>query len=587
MSVLPKGVASDSVVARSDRQGNHTRPCWVRMGQSVTNRPQGQRALERMVLSLCLSLSCAVISASLIIVARLPFEFAGPVVVALAVGLIGLCFLTKPKLTISAEKLRGAPRYWLPVALSLFHLTLWAIYLVDYPYFPNTEPPDALWHAGITLSILQGAFTTPFSQSGFAGGAHILFAFASSYFDVGVIFAERVTAAIVESLSVLVAYCLFHRILPSKQAANYASVAFAIIVPAGFVYYASVGAYPNIVGDFFVLTSLLVAVAISARITIGSLVTAVVVETITLISHVSALIFLLVVVCFSLAVFNNYRSKFRGYMLSNLGFFFVPLGAVLAAPFLVMREFSYVTGFYLDLHNDLAVVLGAWVHNYLFLAGSINCMFLMAAFVWAMMKMRSSIWPMFLTSWFGLLIILVFIGTEDWRMVLLSFVPGAGLLGILLSKVQKVLERAIARKIRALRTRRVTIVALMLVLIVILSAGGPSAYALSHAFSNGQSTRQRNIYDSMVWLQSNTPPNTTVASVGFPLEYRYLLIVTTRGYAGDFQLNAAEILKHQSPVQFSYVAVSSGFIGLNTFYASNSYRVEYQNADVVIFRIVA
>jgi len=525
------------------------------------------------------------ISSCLIIVARLPFQFVGYGVLVLAVGLTLTWLHAKPTLVLSVGKLRELSQYWLPVVLFLFHLILWTIYLVSYPYFPNTEPPDAVWHAEITLSVLHGVFTTPIGPAGFAGGAHILFAFISAYFGVGVIFAERATAAFVESLSVLVAYCLFHRILPSNRAADYASVAFAVIVPAGFFYYSNLGAYPNIVGDFFVLTSLLFAVAIQARLTFASIVTVVIVESLALISHVSALIFLLLVVGFSLVVFTRFRPQFRGYMVSNLGFFLIPIAGVVVAPFLVMRELFYVSYFYLDLHNDLGLVLGVWIYNYFFLAGAVNFILLMAAFVWTIVKMRSRIWPAFLATWCSLLVVLVFIGTQDWRMVLLSFVPGAGLLGMLLSRVQEGLEKMALRMNRGVRIRRSVVISLMLVLVVIMAAEGPSAFALGHAFSNGQAARQGNIYDSMLWLQANTSPNSTVVSVAIPFEYRYLPIVANRNYAGDFHLNSTGIMKLQSSLAFNYIVVSTNFSALNTFYLSNSFRLEYQNPDVVIFLI--
>jgi len=542
-------------------------------------------AVEGVVLSLCLSLAAIMISSCLIIVARLPFQFVDYGVLVIAAGLTVVWLSTKPRLVVSGGKLRGLPKYWLPAALFLFHLILWAIYLVSYPYFPNTEPPDAVFHAEITLSVLHGAFTTPIGPTGFAGGAHILFAFVSTYFGVGVIFAERATAAVVESLSILVAYCLFRRILPSRLAADYASVAFAIIVPAGFVYYSNVGAYPNIVGDFFVLTSLLFAVAIQSRLTVASIVTVVVVESIALISHVSALIFLLLVVGFSFVVFIRFRSQFRGYVISNLGFFIIPIVGVIVAPFLVTRELSYVSGFYLDLHADWGLLLGEWIHNYLFLAGSVNFILLMVGFAWAILKLRSRIWPAFLTAWFSLLIVLVFIGTQDWRMVLLSFVPGAGLLGLLMSRVQEALENRVSPVIRGMQIRRIVVISLMLLFVVIMAAEGPSAFALGHAFSNGEGVRQRNIYGSMLWIQVNTSPNSVVASVAIPLEYRYLPVVANRSYAGDFSLNATGIMTLQSSSPFNYVAVSTNFNALNTFYLSNSFRLEYQNPDVVIFRI--
>jgi hypothetical protein len=546
---------------------------------------RGSNAFERVVLSLCMSIACVMLASVSIIVARLPFQFADYGLLVLAGALAWVWLFSKPKVVLSVGKLRQLSQYWLPMVLFVFHLVLWTTYLMNYPYFSNTEPPDAVWHAEITLSVLRGTFTTPIGPTGFAGGAHILFAFISSYFGVSVILAERVTAAFVESLSVLVAYCLFHRILPSRLAADYASVAFAIIVPAGFVYYANVGAYPNIVGDFFVLASLLVAVTIQARLTIASVVTAVVLESIALISHVSALIFLLLVVGFSLVVFAHFRSQFRGYVISTLGFFLIPIAGVVAAPFLVMRELSYVSFLYLDLHNDLALVLGTWIHNYLFLAGSVNFILIMAAFVWTIVKVRSRIGPAFLTAWFSLLIVLVFIGTQDWRMVLLSFVPGAGLLGMLLSRVQEALEKMALPRIRGVRMRRIVVISLMLGFVAIMAAQGPTAYALGHAFSNGQAARQNDVYDSMIWIQDNTSPKSVVVSVAIPLEYRYLPVVANRSYAGDFQLNSTGIMKLQSSLAFNYIAVSTNFSALNTFYLSNSFRLEYQNPNVVIFLI--
>ncbi len=549
----------------------------------------GQRAnaFERFVLSISLSVACALLASSLMIVARLPFEFVGYGILVLALGLLSVWLHSKPRVAVSTLKLKVLSRYWLPVMLFSFHLVLWTIYLINYPYFPTSEPIDAVWHAEITMSILHGSFTTPVGQAGFPAGAHILFAFVSAYFGVTVLTAERATAAFVESLSVLVAYCLFRRILPSKLSADYASVAFAVIIPAGLVYYARVGAYPNMVGDFFVLTSLLLAVTIQTKLTVSSVVTAFVVEVIALISHVSVLVFTMLVIGFSIVVFTKFRSQLRAYLISNMGFFLLPIAAIILASFLVTRELTYVSSLYLDLHSNIGLVLGVWLHNYLFLAGSLNFILVVTAFSWAVVKERMRIWSAFLAAWFAILFLLVFVGTQDWRMVLLSFVPGAGLLGIMLSRLQETLEKAVPSRIRALRIRRVTVTLLMLVLVVTLTTDGPSAFALSHAISNGQAARQGHIYDSMVWIQANTPPNSAVVSVGLQLEYRFLPIVTNLTYIGDFQLNASGILKLQSTFTFNYVTVSTAFSGLNTFYVSNAFRPAYQNPDVAVFLIVA
>jgi hypothetical protein len=500
-------------------------------------------------------------------------------------ALTGVWLRANPKIIVSAVKIRELSRYRFPVALFLFHMVLWTIYLISYPYFPNTEPPDAVWHAEITLSVLQGTFTTPIAQAGFAGGAHILFAFVSAYFGVGVIFAERVTAALVESLSVLVAYCLFHRLLRTKLAADYASLAYSIVIPAGLVYYARIGAYPNIIGDFFVLASILLAVLVQRKLTFSSVLTAVLVEGVALVSHVSVVIFAILVIGFSVAVFHLFRSQLRAYLTSNLGFFLFPAVAILAVPFLITRESGYILSNYFQIISttDLAVYSQVWLHNFLALPGPINFLLLLTGFVWALAKTRKRISPMFLITWFGFLWVLAFFATFSERLILLSFVPGAGLMGLDLAELHETIRRVTLPKIRVPQLRRISLGVLMLGLIIILTVSGPSPLEVSQVFAPGQAARQGQIYDSMVWIQTNTPPNSVVVSVGIPLEYRYLPILTNRTYMGDFQLNSTEILKLQSALHFNYVAVSTGFSGLTTFYASNAFRPAYQNADVVVF----
>jgi hypothetical protein len=255
-------------------------------------------------------------------------------------------------------------------------------------------------------------------------------------------------------------------------------------------------------------------------------------------------------------------------------------------PVAVNRELAYVSRLYLTFQNDLAVLMRVWLHNYLFLTGSINFILLVAAFVWAIVRLRNSFWPAFLAAWFTVLLLLVFIGTQDWRMVLLSFVPGAGLIGILLARLQESLEKTTLPKIHVQRIGGTAAKVLMLLLVVGLAANGPTAYALSHAFSTGQATTQTYIYDSMVWIQANSPLNSSVVSVGLPLEYRYLPLIANRTYFGDFQLNSTGILKLKSTVTFNYVVVSTTFKDLGTFNASNAFRIAYANPSVVVLLVI-
>lgn len=541
--------------------------------------------LERLVLSSCLGLATAVLIGSLIVVIHLQFSLAEALMVGCALALTLLSLYTKPKISFRKLTALQYSSYWLPAVLFVVHLTLWALYMNTYPYFSNTADPDVLWHWEITNSILAGANAGPIAARGFPVGAHILFAFVASYFQVNVLTAMRFTAAFVESFSVLVAYCLFHRLLSSKLAADYASVAYAIIIPAGLVYYAGLGAYPNIMGDFFVLTSFLMAVLVRGNLTFRSVATVVLVEGVALVSHVSAVIFALLVIVYSPFVFWAFRSQLRAYLLSNLGFFLFPAAAVLAASFLVGRVFNYIFSLYFQVVTNLTVYSQVWTHNFLFLPGPLNFVLLLAGFLWAVAKGRGSIWVMFLVAWFALLNGLVFFATFGDRLILLSFVPGAGLMGLILTEIHEAIQRIALPRISTPNLRRLLVPVVMLGLVAILAFNGPGPLYVSQVLAPGQAPMQRGIYESMLWIGANTTVGSSVASVGLWKWYRYLPLETNRSWVGDFQLGPDQMLKLRTSLNFSYIAVSTSFPGLPTFSSSDVLHVAYRNTDVIIFSL--
>jgi hypothetical protein len=202
------------------------------------------------------------------------------------------------------------------------------------------------------------------------------------------------------------------------------------------------------VGDFFVLVSLLLVVVIQNELTFRSVLTATLVAGIALVSHVSVPVFALVVVGFSLVVFRRFRSQLRVYLISTLGFFLFPALAILAVSFLVAREFGYISSNYFKINTNVALYSQVWLHNFLALPGPINFLLLLAGFVWALAKARKSIWLMFLVTWFGFLCVLVFFATFSERLILLSFVPGAGLMGLILAELHEAIRRMALPRIR-------------------------------------------------------------------------------------------------------------------------------------------
>lgn len=541
--------------------------------------------IEKVVLAAALGLASAMVTGAVAVLVRVSFDSAVDLFLVLAIVLVGFWLFTKPKLTLPRKLINGLSRYWLPLILFSFHLVLWIVYLAVYPYFPNSDAIDVVWHSAITNSVLHGNIGGPVATAGFPAGSHILFAFMSRYIGLDVLPALRVTAAVIESLSVLVAYCLFRRLFSSKLAADYASVAFALLIPSGFVYYARLGAYPNIVGDFFVLTSMLIALVAMENLTARSIVTAVLLEGTALVSHVSVMIFGGLVILFSLVVFGRYRSKFRAYLLSNLGFFILPIIGILFASQTVAAQITYVSTLYLDLNNNPVLILQQWLHNYLLFAGPLNFILLIAASIFVLTKVKRRLWPQFLLAWFTLLFLMVFVTTNDWRLVLLSLVPGAGLLGLLLSELHQTIRKLILPRIPSVRIWKKSVTVLMLFLMLILAAQGPTIYVMTQDVASGQTSIQGHIYDSMTWIRTNTSPDSAVLSVDLQKEYRYLPAIANRTYRGDFMLDSGELLKLQANFTFSFAAVSTHFDSLNSFYGSNSFREVYQNQDVVIFAL--
>ncbi len=542
--------------------------------------------LERLVIASGLGFASAIIAGSTALLAKFPFDSSVGLFLVFVVGLVILWLATKPKLNLSSSAMTSLRQSWLPLGLFSSHVLLWIIYFGVYPHFPNSDAIDVVWHSDITSRVLQGSIGGPVAAAGFPAGAHILFAFVSQYLGLDVLSSLRITAAVLESLSVLVACTLFRRLLPSRLAADYASVAFALLIPSGFIYYAKIGAYPNIIGDFFVLTSMLVTVIVMENSTAKSIITAVIIQGVALISHVSTIIFAGLVIVFSLVVWVRYRPKFRDYFVSNLGFFIFPVAALLFASHTVAAQVSYISTFYLDLNNNLLLVLLQWLHNYLFFAGPVNFLLLLAGVIWGLAKLEKRVWTAFLTGWFLLLFVMVFITTSDWRLVLLSMVPGAGLLGLLLSRLQEALERLVGSNVAHFRFGKHLVAGSMLLLVLVLAAQGPTNFVVNQDLAAGQASVQAHIYDSMIWIRTHTPLNSAVLSVGLQREYRYLPFVANRTYRGDFIVDSAGALKLETEFTFSFIVVSGHFGGLNTFYGSNSFKLLYANQEALIFEVV-
>jgi hypothetical protein len=503
--------------------------------------------------------------------------------------------------TLKLERLER--RYWLPISLSCVHIAFFAFYLQASPYFPISQGLDVVWHTQLTAAAI-GSVVLP-SEPLTEMGAHLLFAFSYSFLGAeNLLTSLRTTAAVVEILSILVAYCLFQRIFRRYAqcgSATYATVAFSLILPSELIYYYYTGTYANMVGDFFVMLSLLAVLILWEEMSPSSAVTVVVVEGLALISHTSVMIFAAIMLGCSAIAFNFYGSKFRNYVLANLGFVTVPLAVLLIAPYFFRREINLivVVNRYLAVQNNPAIALEAWFHNYVAYTGVVGFAIVLVAFILNLTTARRRFESFLLGAWFAVLFLGIFFGPveNNWRFVLLSFIPASGLVAQLLAKTQHGISLFARRRIQSARLRnacvRITIIGI--ILIIMVSGSFPRLVTETYLAERSTPQRQLMIYDSMAWLASNATSNAVVVSVGLS-EYRYLSGIFNVTYAGDYELlvlnypgnpyNPESLIALEGILHFNYVAVSVNYAGFRNYYACAALKLAFQNSQVAIFSVL-
>jgi hypothetical protein len=488
-----------------------------------------------------------------------------------------------PRLELTIER-----QYWLPVSLFSVHVAFFIWHLYVFPFFPSSDPIDVIWHVLITGAILRGMVVPPVTEA----GSHILFAYFYSLLGGRLLDSLRFTTVGIECLSILVAYCTFHRLLRRFECAAYATVAFSLILPSGLYYYTSVGAYPNIVGDFFVLLSLFFFLIVSQNISKPSVLTIAVIEALALISHISVLIFGGFMLAFSFYIYKSHRDMFKNYALANVGFLVLPLAAVITSPALVIREISYISNLnYIGVQDTPALILQNWFYNYADLAGPINFGLVWIALVTTVAKMRRRWQSLLLASWFVLLFLAIFFGPNDWRFVLLSFLPGAGLVGVLLLGIKQGISR-FTTWIQIPRARRIfTGITMICIIFVLVSTSSIARITAETYLADGNSRQnQLLIYESMQWIASNSNSDAAVISVGLYKEYRYLPVLFNRTYVGDYDLppdnqNPGNLLKAKGATHFSYIAIATNFSGIQNYYQCKALRLVFRNSQVSIFAL--
>ena len=508
-----------------------------------------------------------------------------------------ILFLAKNGIARPTLKLNLRKRYLVPITLCAVQIALIALYLHTFPIFPNNDAMDIVWHISLTNAVLHGQAVAPLTEL----GSHALFAYIYSFVGGVLLESVRVTAGGVGALSVLVAYCMFFRLFRRYEYAEYATIAFSLIMPAELVYYTGIGAYANIVGDFFVLLSLLFFLIAIRDVSIPSILTLTVVQGVTLISHISVLIFAGLMLGYSFFMIRYHGYRVRDLLVASIGFLIVPLLALAISPGIVMRELGYITTLnYVGVQNDPVLILTTWFTNYTFLAGPINFAIVLIALI--MIILITKHWQKFPAAWFILLFFAIFIGSNGSRFILLSFVPAAGLIGFFLLSVQEYVTQLDRHRTSMTRQLRVLAGAMMICIILVMTATGPVPRIANETYVAEGKARERQllIYESMAWLGSNASSTAIVVSVDLQKEYRYLPTLFNRTYLGDtfgclyYQTqfdcvdnqSSSSLLNLARITHFNYVAVSTDFAKSQNYYQCGGLRAVFRNSQVVIFLIM-
>ena len=538
---------------------------------------------EKIVMSLGLGITLAVLAGCISLV--LGFSHAEIITLCLVFMFFLLSLpnrnLTKLRLKLSIER-----QYWLPVLLFAVYVAFFIWYLYVFPFFPNSDPIDVVYHISITNAILHGVVVAPVTEA----GSHILFAYFYSLFGGRLLDSLRLTTAAIESLSILVAYCMFHRLFRRFKSAAYATIAFSLIFPADLYYYTAVGAYSNIIGDFYVLLSLFFFLVVLENISKRSILTMTVIEAFALISHISVLIFGAFMICFSLYIFKSHRDMLKSYALANVGFLVLPLAAIVISPGLVIREIGFISNLnYVGVQDAPVRILQNWFYVYVDLAGPINFGLVLIALFTTAAKMRRQWQSILVASWFVILFIVIFFGPNGWRFILLSFLPGAGLIGLLLLGIEGGIGR-LTRWIQIPHARRIfTGITMICIILVLVSTGSIARITAETYLADGNSRQnQLLIYESMQWIASNSNSHAAVISVDLYKEYRYLPALFNRTYDGDYDLppdnqNPINLLRVEGTMHFNYIAIPTGFSGIQNYYQCKALRLVFHNSQVSIF----
>jgi len=547
---------------------------WIRFSELT----QRFGVLETIVLSFILSVSFTSLSTAGLSFAT-PHYLSYSVTTSLVVSLILLILsLRYREWTRSSEPPRFNRALFPVFVLSFLYAVIFVALFWSSPFYPTTDAFDPIIHAQIVQAINSGLARTTLLHSNFAIGMHFVAAVLERLTGVNSITAIRLLLSMVIVVSLFLAFFCARSVLGADYA-NFAVIAWALIVPADAIHLVKVGTFPNVLSDALVIATLWLISSYTKEPNYKLGLTLTFLTVMGVFVHSTFLIFL-AALWLALPVFYFchkllFRNYLKSLLFSTLGLFglLIVLGSFMSATF--ARIFA---GYVITSFSSIPIVLNLelLVYNYSALTGPLAALAVFAAVAFTVAKRRSLIWSLLLCVWFGVLMVGAIISLQGWRFILLSMIPGGLLLGASIGSVRELNSASVNWP----KARHI----LVSVLVCVLILSGGFIGLLPRAFDPSSRAREEAIVDSMLWLKQHDQGQ-GVASVGLLSDYRYLTTLTGITYAGDFNESANSMLTESRTRHFSYTAVAVQTPQFPTFRSNILFEERYQNSVVAIFEL--
>ena len=520
--------------------------------------------------------------------------------------LLGACaFLTSLALRRKVLWLSKPTKLDLGIMLTVLVQTLLILlYFQKYPIFPQYESPDFAAHVQIAQNLISGS-TTSVPSGVLYYGIHYQLASALILEGGNPLLVVRVTMSLLVILSTFIFYLLGSRLFANPLAGLIVALVYSL---SGTIWFGGVfnsGLYANFFGIIACLFVLVVWLDTGMdRAPKGTWILLMLGAVMLYFSHYSAVTLLPALLVFPLVDYTKTRRLNKRILLSSLFVVLPALLVVLVYPYLIAVFRLSVSGAGGEVIGSTSLsnllsgfpIVGYMSTEVTYDIGFVMLLFLIAVYLWRMSRTWAP--TMFVpVIWLAALLVVSPLGLGAWRYAFEALVPMTLMASYgLFSLLPKLETRRSRRQTKAPYWKA----GLVLVVILGLLLGGSwGERVVADATTAQQVTAQSQYYvnDSISWLGSHTPQNSTYLSISdWRFTYTSLFLGRETIYSFQSQPNASVSLAIQQHVPYIIVTnvVTEALPPVPSLFPWNNFPEKsnanltliYSNPDVRIYHVV-